>query len=767
MDEKKWMDAIKKSAEKIRTPESLEPEQMREKLDAQKKEKSAGAFSGKYGMLRRYSVRVAEIAAAVVLVFAVGHQAGVLQERRTVRQQNPALMADGAQKDTESAAPENAQKDTENAAPENAQDDADGTAISVQKGQMIASADVQDQAGSVQEDTQSGDAENGISDMMLENAPKVADVPKDAGAEKSADTLEDAGAPEAEAAQETEMALVHEEGIAPIGSEDELYEALKERYNQVSLYRSMDLGAGNMEVEAEMADGAPQAVAEEMKITAETGADTDYSQTNLRELGVDEGDIVKTDGEYLYIMKNDSSVKIVRADGTEMALIAELKPGDLSESVRDLYVSGNTLVAVMGGSGTNMVESEKDVYVTQTYSYVEAWTYDISNRSHPKLLGAMDQEGSYQSSRKIGDCVYLFTRFQPEIGDTRIDSRIMPLVNGAYLEADDIYVPESLENTDYLVIGSMNLKDPSTAVSHKAVVSGADNFYVSPDSIYIYNENYTTGEQRTDILKFGCEDGQVWGVGACSVQGYLNDSFSIDEYEGNLRVLTTRWDSRNINTLHVFDEKLAEIGKIDNIAEGETIRSARFMGDTGYFVTFRNTDPLFSVDLSDPANPKILGELKVTGFSSYLHYYGNDRLLGIGYEADEETGRTTGVKLSMFDVSDPANVTECKRYIIKDAQSVPALSNYKAVMISPEKNLFGFVCDNNYLVFTCDEQEGFQNLLSYNLSEGESLPGYYYWYEHDDVRGVYIEDTFYLVQSDKIRAFDMENAFTQTAKLEI
>ena len=120
-------------------------------------------------------------------------------------------------------------------------------------------------------------------------------------------------------------------------------------------------------------------------------------------------------------------------------------------------------------------------------------------------------------------------------------------------------------------------------------------------------------------------------------------------------------------------------GNIGDLAEGEDIRSARFLGDIGYFVTFRNTDPLFSVDLSDPSDPKILGELKITGFSSYLHFYGENKLLGVGNEVDPETGAYTGIKLAMFDVSDPSNVKQLHKFVIKDTLQIKSYYINKAI----------------------------------------------------------------------------------------
>ena len=201
-----------------------------------------------------------------------------------------------------------------------------------------------------------------------------------------------------------------------------------------------------------------------------------------------------------------------------------------------------------------------------------------------------------------------------------------------------------------------------------------------------------------------------------------------------------------------------------DLAEGEDIRSARFLGDIGYFVTFRNTDPLFSVDLSDPSDPKILGELKITGFSSYLHFYGENKLLGVGNEVDPETGAYTGIKLAMFDVSDPSNVKQLHKFVIKDTYDCPLFYNYKAAMIDTEKNVFGFMCDSSYMVFCYDEEKGFENVFTENL--GDSYYGYSYR-GLQEVRGCFIGDDFYLVGGGQIRIYDMANDYKEVGRLEL
>lgn len=157
----------------------------------------------------------------------------------------------------------------------------------------------------------------------------------------------------------------------------------------------------------------------------------------------------------------------------------------------------------------------------------------------------------------------------------------------------------------------------------------------------------------TTLRKISYNKGKLKAAAQGKVKGYLNDTFSLDEYKGNLRLFTTNNDE---NLVTILDKKLDKISTIENLAKGETIYSARFMGESGYFVTYEQVDPLFSVDLSDPEKPKILGKLKIPGFSEYLHFYGEDRLLGIGMSTDEESGVAEGVKITMFDISDRSDV---------------------------------------------------------------------------------------------------------------
>ena len=485
--------------------------------------------------------------------------------------------------------------------------------------------------------------------------------------------------------------------------------------------------------QAETARTADNAPAEENEITKEEitdEEDADYSKTNIQEFGVDEADIVKTDGKYIYILRRNGSVTIVDArEPQNLKEVSTIPPADSDLlGTNELYVDGDILNVIATRQSTSL-EQNGDVYYPSSIRQTVLYTYDISDRAAPKLSGTAIQDGDYQTSRKNGSFIYLFTSWYPDLGATYQESRIIPTVNGVDLEATDFYLPESLTSSSYLLISSVNTEDPQNIFDKKALVSGTSNFYVSPENIYIANENWNSDTTMTDIMKFHYEDGTITGTAAGSVKGYLNNSFSLNEYNGSLRVVSTYYDSdyEEQNGLYILDDALHITGSIENLAEGETIRSARFFGDIGYFVTFRQTDPLFSVDLSDPASPRVLGELKVSGFSSYLHFYGKDLLLGLGYEADEQTGITSGVKLSMFDVSDPANVTELHRLVIPGVTWCPSIENYKSILIDPQKNIFGFFCGERYLVFSYDKDKGFVSELVHDfvqdaLSEQAQTP---------------------------------------------
>ena len=261
-------------------------------------------------------------------------------------------------------------------------------------------------------------------------------------------------------------------------------------------------------------------------------------------------------------------------------------------------------------------------------------------------------------------------------------------------------------------------------------------------------------KNQTILRKLSYNKGKLSGSAQGKVKGYLNDSFSIDEYDNTLRLVTTvthnAGNSSQSNAVYVLDADLKTIGKIEDLAKDEQVYSARFLGDTGYFVTYEQTDPLFSVDFSDPENPKILGKLKIPGFSEYLHFYGEDKLLGIGMSTDEESGMSEGVKVTMFDILDRADVKEEATLVLDDLYRTNAAYDYKSVLVDAAKNRIGFsgYSQNGeiYCLLTYNEKEKkFDTILKEDIN-GNTSQG---------VRGIYIEDTLYVISGNIIEAYDM------------
>lgn len=592
--------------------------------------------------------------------------------------------------------------------------------------------------------------------------------------------------------------------------------------------------------------------------TSGAGTEAEYSKTNVQVEGIDEADIVKTDGKYLYIfnpVKNE--VAIVSAAGEKFSVVSKIQVTDAKKGDgREMYLVGDRLVVVTSFWEDSQKENTENDwnYYYRGKNKVGLLTYDISDKAAPKLLSALDQDGRYLSSRCVGGYVYLFSDYysgnyaiwadydvimpkgvsvsaaaedeKKEETAENLACCLLPEINGTLIAPDCIYISDEPNAEEFVVLTALNLNAPEQFCDIKSVLSGGEHCYVSNDYIYIgnYVGNWRGREKErlcdcTEMYRFAYKDGTITPGGQMTVKGRINDQFSIDEYEGNLRLVTTVneyvysmeevlkdvddnnedgvvdeqdlyygdfgyliWDrfysTKQSNSLYIYDSNLELIGSIETLAPEEHIESARLMGKTGYFVTFRQTDPLFSVDLSDPHAPKVLGKLKIPGFSEYLHPFGENLLLGIGYDADETTGWRQGVKLSMFDISDPENVVEVHKVIFDEYSSTAASKSHKCVLVDAEKNLIGFPVSgyggangnkykNFYCVFGYDAEKGFYEKMSDGYVQNQNSIGMNYkWNSSDysifngilynECRGIYIGDWFYLIQPCyEVRAYDM------------
>ncbi|MDD3339521.1 MAG: beta-propeller domain-containing protein [Lachnospiraceae bacterium] len=566
---------------------------------------------------------------------------------------------------------------------------------------------------------------------------------------------------------------------------EEVYNKVASVYEQQNSYARDMVGGASVDsaVNKEESAATSEEVASDSAVAyGGSGSGASYSETNIQEAGVDEGDVVKTDGEYIYVMNESNGVRIIKADGANLKEVSVIDPkNNVSDSIFEMYVDGDTLVLMVHRLSTDLLQQNLGVYSLDNQEQTCVLTYDISDRTKPVLKGEISQDGYYQTSRKIGDYVYLFTEYNSPnpclrgdgsaddavpYSETSLSDGYIPRVNQEALDADSIFLPKNADSGTYLIMTSVDLKQPEQVVNSRAILSVSNKYYVSQNSIYIETWEWNASYDGTSIVKVDFADGVITPKAASTVPGYINDSFSMSEYDGHFRVVTTDWSREATNGLYIFDENMQLTGKVDNLAPGEQIQSARFMGDKGYFVTYRNMDPLFCVDLSDVTNPVVLDELKVTGFSQYLHFYGENKLLGMGYETDPETSERKGLKLSMFDISDLANLSEVNKAVLENVDGSSALDNYKALMIDDTENVIGFMTydwDQNsgdtYMIFSYDPGEGFVNEFAQAVTT-EMFPS-----GTSNVRGMFIGDTFYLVGYDHIYAYDRTNGYAAVGKL--
>ena len=499
--------------------------------------------------------------------------------------------------------------------------------------------------------------------------------------------------------------------------------------------------------------GASQKEAASPDTAAAGAAGVDFTDTNVRTEGVAEGDIIKTDGNYIYEYDDRTEhiriYRIGRGDFEEISSINLLKDMDFAS---ELFINGDRLV-IMGS--TNDIKNDRGTVVSAIY--------DVSDRKHPKRLKDVEQDGRYHSARVKDGFLYTFSRYNVRLEEMEEKDykTYIPETDGDLIPEECVLVPEDCNTTEYFVITGTDL-ETGKPVDRRAILAGGDLVYVSTDSIFLTDRQYNWDSygysDLTNLIRFSYKDGSFRKEAEGFVPGYLNDYYSIDEYNGYVRLVTTyEIDWTTYNGLYILDEDLERVSVIKKLAEGETVKSARFMGDTAYFVTFRTRDPLFSVDLSDPENPEIMGYLKIPGFSAYLHPYDETHLLGIGYDADER-GWEQEVKLTMFDVSDPSDVIEEDTKLLRGFYSASVLENPKALMFDAKRGVFGFsLCvenptgeddDSVYQVYTWDN--GFEKLLDYGL-KGDARGNVI------DVRGLIADGYLYVIKAGGgITSFDTE-----------
>jgi uncharacterized secreted protein with C-terminal beta-propeller domain len=595
----------------------------------------------------------------------------------------------------------------------------------------------------------------------------------------------------------------------------------------------------------------------------------DYSKTNIQVEGVDEADIVKNDGKYIYTVSGNKLVIIDAFPAENAKVLSEI---ELSGTPQEIFINKDKLV-VFGQSSRNY-EGEYYPYYYGTFINV----YDVSDRSNPVLKRNFSLEGNYFDSRMIGNYVYVILNQNYYLKEGGEIPPMPNITSGSQTKqlcgcADVYYFDSPDYSYMFTTILSLNTQNDNEDITSKVFLMGTtQNIFVSLNNIYVtytkymsqtyYTEklindvyipsvpaiiasrineiknsmnnsyerlqamgevvqNYSgslSEQERTDfekavqermikyqsdiaketektvVHKISIKDGKIEYKNQGEVPGNVLNQFSMDEYNNYFRIATTsghvsRGVATSANHVYVLSENLAIVGKLEDLAPGERIYSARFIGDRCYLVTFKKIDPLFVIDLKDPFNPKILGKLKIPGYSDYLHPYDENHIIGIGKETveAEEGGNFAwyqGIKISLFDVSDVEHPKEVSKYNIGDRGTDSyALHDHKAFLFSKSKNLLvipillaeideekypGGVEPNTYgeyvwqgaYVFDLTLENGFvlKGRITHLENESELIKsGYYYSSPYDVKRSLYMDDALYTVSDKMIKMNNLDN----------
>lgn len=406
-----------------------------------------------------------------------------------------------------------------------------------------------------------------------------------------------------------------------------------------------------------------------------------YTGTNVQVAGIDEPDMVKTDGTFLYLAGSEG-VSVLRA--TPAASLAVLATIPLEGRwANGLFLNGNRLVVLASSYGA--VASVGEVRVggwMPIYTYAPSTSvlvYDVSEPAQPLLVSNLSVSGYYVGARMVGSQVLLVANHYLYLdGDLVVYPKLA--VDGALstvAPTQIAYFPEGRNASSLVEVLLVRLDRPDLSNLTTLLADGGSTLYVSYDSVFLvgYGGRYDAETMRwvdaSTIHRLYLYGGTVSAAATAEVAGHVLNAYSLDEFGGYLRVATTEWSSaggQTANHLFVLDRALAQVGAVSDLAPGETIQSVRFAGERAYVVTFRQVDPFFVIDLADPAEPRVLGELKATGFARFLFPVGEDLVLGIGPETTvpDSSGRvqTVGLKLSLFDVADLAHPQVLSAYVV-------------------------------------------------------------------------------------------------------
>lgn len=567
--------------------------------------------------------------------------------------------------------------------------------------------------------------------------------------------------------------------LKTVGNFQNFYEIIKEKYDSSRELQFKDGITEDLAIN--------ESIANETKSTAST-----RSETNIQVENVDEADIIKVDDRYIYYV-SDRKIVIIDAQSPETSeKIAEINYGEANFTPREIYVKNKKLI-VIGNEYDNMCKTEgtatEDVAKTDVALVSDfkprsgIIIYDISNIKEPKEIRRVMIEGNYISSRMIENNIYFVTNkyiysssllknqledldeneYKPVYQDTAISQ------DEKCINYDSIYCLDGTQDASYLMLVGLNIDNDEEA-DIRTFLGAGQYIYASEKNMYIatnktiYGEGYELIGGTTHILKFGLENGKFTFKAEADVDGQVNNQFSMDEKDDTFRIATTTgniWiDKTTANSLYILNDKLEEIGKVTGFGKEEKIYSVRYVGDKAYVVTFKQTDPLFVIDLSVLTNPQILGELKIPGYSTYLHLYDETHLIGFGYDTKEDGTRviTNGLKMVMFDISDLNNPKELFKIAIGDSKYTYSelLYNHRALLFSKEKNIIAFPLhsssggntNSRAAIYEIDLEKGF-------TLKGE-IANVTTKYDENVKRIVFVNNIYYTFSNSLVKVADMD-----------
>lgn len=471
----------------------------------------------------------------------------------------------------------------------------------------------------------------------------------------------------------------------------------------------MPAGGGMMEDDAVMAEASEGGVdlAQGGEVRQQSGEEsgTDgVSGTNTQEVGVDEADIVKTDGDRLIVVANNRVQVLDISSGTPVLQHSVQLTSDYGQG--EIFINGDqALLMSTSWSDTPILRSGSDVSLSRIRGGQEITAITVIDLASGTLGRSIEFAGGYVSAREIDGSVRVVVRAgmgnfgwlfpsNPETEDaatkanqellrqSTIDDwlpayRVMQgksvVDSGLLFDCDRTHLPAEFAGFGSIGVLTVDANNGFSLSDSLGVITDGQTVYASTDRLTVATPRYPEWDPETGNVKEGEEvrvalhtfditdPARASYVASGAVKGELLNQYSLSEHNGYLRVATTQRNPRDWNDssssvviMAEQDGALVETGRVDGLGKSEQIFAVRYQGDTAYVVTFRQTDPLYVVDLSDPSAPVTRGELKIPGFSNYLHPVGEGLLMGVGQDATDE-GRTEGAQVSLFDVSDPTN----------------------------------------------------------------------------------------------------------------